>query len=246
MERPEYERMHAVEDRMWWYRGLRTLVAELLVRALGRTSASGPVLDAGCGTGGMLAKLGPKVAGRSTVGLEHDPTAAALAAAKTDRPVAVGSVTELPLGDAGLAAYVSLDVLCHADVEPETALREAHRCLAPGAVAVFNLPAYRWLLSAHDKRVHNARRFTRGGARALLAGHGFRVLRSTYWNTLLFPLMLLHRLIESDDAESDVRDFPRWQDALFSAALGLERAVIRGGVSLPFGGSLILVAARDD
>ena len=61
----------------------------------------------------------------------------------------------------------------------------------------------------------------------------------------LFPLMLLHRLIERDDAESDVRDYPRWLDRLFSAALAVERAVIGLGISLPFGGSLIVVAARD-
>ncbi len=246
MERAEYERMHAVEDRMWWYRGLRLLVADLLVAVLARSTASGPVLDAGCGTGGMLARLGAKVAGHSTIGLEYDKAAAALAAAKTLRPIAVGSVTEMPLGDGGLAGYLSLDVLCHADVEPAVALDEARRCLAPGGVAIFNLPAYSWMLSAHDSRVHNARRFALGQARRLLADHGFRVLRSTYWNTFLFPLMLLHRLIERDDAESDVRDFPRWQDLLFSAALTVERVMIRSGLSLPFGGSLILVAMRND
>ena len=115
----------------------------------------------------------------------------------------------------------------------------------PGAIALFNLPAYRWLLSAHDRRVHNVRRFTGGQARALLVGHGFRVLRSSYWNTLLFPLMLLHRLVGRDDAESDVRDYPRWLDGLFSAALAVERALIGAGISLPFGGSLIILAARD-
>src|SRR4029077_6878611 len=87
------------------------------------------------------------------------------------------------------------DVLCVGGVEPALALKEARRCLGPGAIAVFNLPAYDWLLSAHDTRVHNVRRFTGGQVRVLLAGHGFRVLRSSYWNTFLFPLMLLHRLI---------------------------------------------------
>ena len=130
-------------------------------------------------------------------------------------------------------------------VDPARALAEARRCLRPGAIALFNLPAYGWLLSAHDQRVHNVRRFTRGQARALLAAHGFRVLRSTYWNTLLFPLMVLHRLTEREDAESDVRDYPRWLDSLFSTALAVERAVILAGVGLPFGGSLIVVAARD-
>src|SRR5438105_385302 len=140
MDRVEYERMHAVEDRMWWYRGLRLLAAGALARALARSAADGPVLDAGCGTGGMLARLGPVVAGRPTFGLEFDAGAATLAAAKSGRPVAAGSVNEMPLGDGALGGYLSLDVLCHGGVEPERALREAHRCLSPGAVALFNLP----------------------------------------------------------------------------------------------------------
>jgi len=250
MDRAEYQRMHAVEDRMWWYRGLRRLAAGELARALGRSAGQGPViqgplLDAGCGTGGMLAVLGPAIADRPTVGLEFDAVAAGLAAAKSGRPVAAGSVNEMPLGDGVLAGYLSLDVLCHGGVEPERAVQEARRCLKPGAVALFNVPAYGWLLSAHDRRVHNVRRFTRGQARALLAGHGFRIVKSSYWNTLLFPLMLLHRLTERDDAASDVRDFPRWLDALFSAALAIERAAIAAGLSLPFGGSLMIVARRD-
>ena len=230
---------------MWWYRGLRTLAGQLLGRALAGSPASGPVLDAGCGTGGMLLRLGAAVAGHPTLGLDFDGVAASFAIAKARRPVAVGSVTEMPVGDGALAGYVSLDVLCHEGVEPAIALQEAHRCLRPGGIAVFNLPSYDWLLSAHDRRVQNVRRFTGGQARALLVGQGFRVLRSSYWNTLLFPLMLVHRLIERDDAASDVRDYPRWLDSLFSAALTVERLVIAAGISLPFGGSLIVVAQRD-
>jgi len=238
--------MHAVEDRMWWFRGLRTLAGGQLARALGRSPAFGPVLDAGCGTGGMLAALGPAVAGRATLGLEYDAVAASLAAAKAGRPVASGSANEMPFGPATLSAYLSLDVLCHGGVDPAKALAEAHRCLAPGGVALFNLPAYDWLLSAHDKRVHNVRRFNRRQVSALLAGNGFRIVRSTYWNTLLFPLMLLHRRVGSDDRASDVRDYPPWLDALFSAALALERAAIGAGLGLPFGGSLLVVAMRDE
>ena len=245
MERAEYERMHEVEDRMWWYRGLRALASQLLCRALARSRIAGPVVDAGCGTGGMLLALGPAVAGHPTLGLEYDITAASFASVKAGRPVAAGSVNEMPLGDAVLGAYVSLDVLCHGGVEPVLAIKEAHRCLRPGAIAIFNLPAYDWLLSAHDRRVHNVRRFTGSQARTLLAGNGFRVLRSSYWNTLLFPLMMVHRLLERDEAESDVRDYPRWLDALFSAVLAAERWAIVAGISLPFGGSLIVVAARD-
>lgn len=245
MEQSEYELMHAVEDRMWWYRGLRVLVAGQLTSALARAQASGPVLDAGCGTGGMLVVLGNDVEGRITIGLDFNPNAARMALAKAGRPVVSGSVNEMPLGDGTLGGYVSLDVLCHAGVEPEHALSEAHRCLQPGAVAILNLPAYAWMLSAHDRRTHNARRFTRVQARELMTRHGFRILRLTYWNTFLFPLMLLHRVIERDNAKSDVHQYPLWQDALFSAVLAIERFIIAKGFGLPFGGSLLVVAIRE-
>ena len=39
--------------------------------------------------------------------------------------------------------------------------------------------------------------------------------------------------------------YPAWQDRLFSAALALERLAIRAGLSLPFGGSILVVAVRN-
>ncbi len=62
VERIEYERMHAVEDRMWWYRGLRALAVQELTRAL-RRAGKGPVLDPCRGTGGMQARLRPAAVG---------------------------------------------------------------------------------------------------------------------------------------------------------------------------------------
>ena len=53
-----------------------------------------------------------------------------------------------------------------------------------------------------------------------------------------------HRLFERRDAGSDVHDYPRWLDALFSSALAIERVAILAGLRLPFGGSVIVVAAR--
>jgi len=90
--------------------------------------------------------LGAEVAGHPTMGLEYDAGAASLAAAKAGRPVALRFGQRKCLSTMrALGAYVSLDVLCHGGVDPDRALREAHRCLKPGAIALFNLPAYDWL-----------------------------------------------------------------------------------------------------
>ena len=110
-----------------------------------------------------------------------------------------------------------------------------------------NLPAYQWLLSYHDERVQNARRFTVGGLRRLLENAGLQPIYATYWNTLLFPIMALQRLVpRSAERESDVHLYPSPIEALFGALLAGERRLLRVGIRLPFGGSLLAVARRRD
>ena len=52
MQPDEYHKMAAVEDAMWYYQALHRHVARSLNRVLGASAAL--VLDAGCGTGGLL------------------------------------------------------------------------------------------------------------------------------------------------------------------------------------------------
>jgi len=168
-------------------------------------------------------------------------------AARSRRPVVRGLFDRLPFADATIDCVVSADVLCHENIAPSAALREARRCLRPGGVLVLNLPAYPWLLSYHDERVQNARRFTVKGTRALLEHAGLRLVYATYWNTLLFPIMVLQRLVpRASERESDVHLYPRPIEAAFGALLACERALLRVGARLPFGGSILAVARRAD
>ncbi|MBX9697944.1 MAG: class I SAM-dependent methyltransferase [Acetobacteraceae bacterium] len=239
--------MDAVEDAMWWYRALHARVLDALgARPWPRDR---PLLDAGCGTGGFLARLRAAEPGIAAEGLEYHPPAAARARAKSGWPVAVGSVNAMPFADAGFGAVVSLDVLCHAAVDPAAALAEMARVLAPGGLIVLNLPAYAWLLSAHDARVHNARRFTAGQARGLLAAAGLVEIRAGYWNTLLLPLMVAQRKILARDAaapesRSDVAPFSPWADRTLHAVTAAERRLARPFGGLPAGGSIIATARR--
>lgn len=245
MERAEYDLMAAVEDRMWWFRGLHALATGTFLHAR-RTSCGAlglPALDAGCGTGGLLRSLVTAAPDAALVGLDFAIAAAAVARTKSGRPVAVGSVNELPFEDEAFAAIFSMDVLCHRGVDQARSLAEAHRCLAPGGVLVLNLPAYRWMLSTHDERVHNVRRYTRTEVVALLRDAGFRSISASYWNTFLFPLMVLKRKIMSGE-DSDVRPFPAPVEFLFRGVLGVERLLMRLGLRFPFGGSIFVVAVK--
>ncbi len=221
---------------MWWYRALHARLLDAL------TGMSGRVLDAGCGTGGLLAVLRRARPDLVCIGLEYAPQAALRAAEKSGAAVTRGSVNALPFADAGFDAVLAADVLCHAAVQPDAALPELHRVLRPGGRLVINMPAYAWLMAAHDARVHNARRQTAAQTTAMLRDAGFTHVRTYYWNALLLPLMILQRrLLARGDAASDVAAFPPWLDATLH---GITKFELRLPFRLPAGGSVLATAER--
>ncbi len=236
MEPAEYQLMDAEEAGMWWYRALHTRLLDAL------RDVRGNVLDAGCGTGGLLGRLGARP-GLTRIGLEWDAEAARRAAGKSGAPIARGSVNALPFADACFDAAILADVLCHRGVEPTDALAEVRRVLRPGGRLVVNMPAYEWLLSGHDRLVHNARRQSAGQLRAMLAEAGFCDIRARYWNGLLLPLMVARRKIflPRRNFASDVSRFSPWLNATLHTVAEIERHL---PVRLPVGGSVLATALR--
>lgn len=234
MEPAEYVLMDAVEARMWWYRALHVRLLDGLAPVQGR------VLDAGCGTGGFLAVLGRKRPDLDRVGLEWAADGALRAASKAKAPISRGSVNAMPFGTGVFDAVVLADVLCHGAVDPGQALAEARRVLRPGGRLIVNMPAYAWLMSAHDTQVHNTRRLTVGQTTMLLKSAGFRAIKARYWNGLLLPLMIAQRkILARGGAASDVALFPPWLDAMLFAITRLERSLL---VPMPAGGSVLAIA----
>lgn len=236
MEASEYALMDAVEARMWWYRALHARLLDALA------PVRGDVLDAGCGTGGFLQRLGQARPDLDRWGIEWHAAAARRSRQKSGAMVVRGSVNQLPFRDGSFDAAVSADVLCHEAVDSGRALGELRRVLRPGGRVVVNMPAYQWLASAHDRRVRNAHRLTASGTAALLRAAGLIRIRAHYWNGLLLPLMIVQRmLLMRDDSVSDVAPFPPWQDATFHALTDLER---RLPFPLPAGGSVLAIAEK--
>ncbi|HXQ50245.1 MAG TPA: class I SAM-dependent methyltransferase [Stellaceae bacterium] len=243
MERGEYGKLADVEDRMWWFRGLHAnLIAAWRGAGGGRL-----LLDAGCGTGGLLARLAAEAPASLRCGIELDPDACRVARDKSNAAIAAASVDRLPFADRSFDAIFSADVLCHRGVDERAALAEFRRCLKERGALVLNLPAYRWLYSTHDAAVDNARRYARGEVVALLAEAGFADIRAGYWNCILFPLMVARRKLGSAlgaSGASDVALLPAPLERLFVACLALEGGLRSAGLRFPFGGSILAVAVR--
>jgi SAM-dependent methyltransferase len=246
MEREEYDRLRRVEDRMWWFAAIHANLIMLYRQAMPHLPMTSRLLDAGCGTGGFLARLGHEMPETPTIGVDADQTACCWAAEKSARPVCAGSVNALPFADAAFATIISVDVLCHRHVDEAQALGQFHRCLAANGTLILNLPAYRWLMSRHDTAVYNARRYTRKEVIGLLRAAGFRPIFASYWNIVLFPLMVMTRKLLPTGSGSDVKLQSGPVEAMCRAATALERALMRRGVRFPFGGSVLAVATKPE
>ena len=203
------------------------------------------LLDAGCGTGGLLMRVaGSLPYSAAVMALELDPVAAATARAKSGAAIAVGFDRRAAFRP-HLRSMRSSASTCYAIAESsrQRRSRAIAACLRPGGVLVLNLPAYRWLFSGHDRAVDNVRRFGRGEVRTLLAASGYAGIRACYWNSLLFPLMVLRRVIHRE-ARSDVMRLPGLIERTFRAVILLECWLGERGLRFPFGGSILATAVK--
>jgi len=244
MKSVEYSKMNDAEERMWWYRNLHANLAAVFTRYIISTlPAKLDVLDAGSGSGGWLERLHALAPEATLSGIDISERAVEYARGKaSDADIRVGSINELPFDDAAFDLITCADVIGAAQVEESTALGEFKRCLKPGGFCVLNLPAYQWMKSYHDEQVGTERRYTRSGVMNLLKGAGFETVYATHWNSTLFPVMVARRLIlRNRKNESDVQLMPAAIENLLYGITFIERALIRAGSTVPFGGSVLWV-----
>jgi len=125
------------------------------------------------------------------------------------------------------------------------ALRTARRALRDSGRLVVTVPAYAWLWSGHDVMLGHRRRYTARRLRAIVTDAGFGVERCTYFNSLLFPALAAVRLAKRliGDRGHDLVRPAAPLNALLARCFALERHIVPP-LSLPFGGSILLVARR--
>jgi ubiquinone/menaquinone biosynthesis C-methylase UbiE len=247
MSPEEHDIMRAVEDHYWWYQALRRHVAETIAPPSPHFS----LLDAGCGTGGMLMAVRQKFPQADLTGIDRSEHALELTATRqTGSKLQVASVQELPFAAGSFDVVLSIDVLSAIGIDDSLALHEAHRVLRPGGRLILNLAALEFLKGAHDRAVNTDRRYTRQQLRALLEGAHFQVERLSYWNATFTPPIALVRWLsrarsrENEPPRSDFRALPPFLNSAFRAVAALELSASRH-VSLPFGTSLFAVARKN-
>ncbi|MBL8815009.1 MAG: class I SAM-dependent methyltransferase [Planctomyces sp.] len=259
----EYELMAAVEDRHWWYQGLRSSFESVLSRCgVSRTTLfNGSVLDAGCGTGGNLKWLRDTYQPQYLTGF--DVSSLAIEYVRAEVPEARLFVADLCGSEIPSSSYqliVCSDVLYATHLESAVeGLRTLCRQLTCGGYLLLHLPACEWLKSSHDVAVQTRQRFTRDQVRCIVESLGLQVEFLSFRMFALFPLFILRRLpsilslrylrTENRSEQSSSRgshlkmpsSLVNWT---LTQVMKLENAGLKSGVRYPWGSSLIAVGRK--
>ena len=253
MQPEDYAYLHELEEEFWWFAGMREITATLLdpVCPPGKDRL---ILDAGCGTGGMLSWLRSYAGKGNVVGIDLFPMALEFCRRRGHEALAQASVVRLPFPDSTFDLLTSFDVLAQLPGEKsdELAIREMQRVLQPGGIVFVRVAAYEWMKSGHDAALGTQHRYLLSELVAKMKQAGFEILRESYANSVLMPVAMLRRLVLKRvgiaNRGSDVKPLPaglRWFNYLLMGALRAEAQLLKHrGVKLPAGLSAICLAKK--
>ena len=212
MQNDDFRSLAEVEDSMWYFHALNRRML-LPLAALAKQNAS--VLDAGCGTGGLIKALQGVGAPWTIKGLDYSPVACSYARERTSVQIEEGSIEALPFDDGQFDAVLTADVISQID-DASLALAEFRRVLKSGGILAINVAAYNWMWSYHDDLMDTRHRFRRSHLVNLLRRAGFEITLSSYANMLIFPLIFTQRKIfVPRHPTSDVKSYPPLIDRCF-------------------------------
>lgn len=243
MNSEEYARMHALEDWYWWFVARREAAARFL---LDHAPPERPlrILDAGCGTGGMLDhyKQWPDV---EVTGVDFSPEALRFSHSRGHSRLTGGDLTLLPFKTASFDVVSALDVIEHVP-DDRRAVAEIARVLRPGGILVATVPAYRFLWGPHDEALHHQRRYHGAEFRNLIREGGLHVEAQTFLLTALFPFAVAARLAVRKQQAGAEAKVPQVSPAVNRALIGMQNVElsIARRMPLPFGLSLLTVGRK--
>lgn len=247
--RAEYERMYQVERSLWWYQILHDRVLHQLRQHFGPTSLNLKILDAACGTGGLLSFLREK--GYSDLsGFDYSPHAIDFS---RERGLDVG-FGDLKKVDEFRPQQRYDVMVCNdalyflTDEEIEKTLSVFRERLTENGLLLINIHAFNAFAGTHDVAVGSTRRFTLADFKRYAQTSALRLHYHTYWPFLLsLPILAVRQwqrfqlrrgAVVAQKVESDVR----YPGDLINGTL---RSVTRAEQTLlhhaPFGSSLFLV-----
>ena len=237
-----FARLADVEPNHFWFEQRRELLVWAFARYFPHARSFGEI---GCGTGFVLAELARQHPDVAFTGIDAYPQGLELARERLPAVVTLRGGNILDFSDEEtFDAIGCFDVLEQIPEDALALVRLAQR-LKPGGGLMLTVPQHPALWSAADEIGHHQRRYTRPQLKHLLHANGFDCVRVTSFVTLLSPVLWWRRnlALTREGAMNELSPSPL-SNRIGHLTLRLERLMIRLGISLPFGGSLLVIATK--
>lgn len=241
MEDVHHETIYRTERTHWWYQVRRAMIHDIL-RKYYPSRPHLSILDVGCGTGALLQELNQY---GTVTGIDFSQKAVDFCKARGNTNVSVGSALSIPHPDNAFDVVLALDVIEHIEND-RGAIAELYRVVKPGGIVVIFVPAFMFLWGVTDVRSQHYRRYTKPELRSKLKGQGFRIVRTSYFNTFLFPLIATLRLTVRAlgiKMESENELGNPFIDSIFRNIFLFESKLLRH-MNMPFGVSTLAISTK--
>ena len=221
------------ETKHWWFVA-RTNLFKSIIESYNDDIEN--ILDIGCGTGYFLSKIAPIA--KNCYGV--DPHT--YKELKFDN-IVNGTAENIPFDNNTFDVVTCFDVLEHVQ-NPQVAMEGILRVLKPGGFAVISVPANQWMYGPHDKENGHVRRFSKKEFESIVNPR-FEIMKSTYFNTILYPVEIIIRLMEkmlNIRLTKDEAPNPKLNNILFKIFNSEKKWLLNH--SFPFGISYLVVLRK--
>lgn len=242
----EYEaQYHRLEERHWWFQGRRHLVRALVLQA--NADRGCKILEIGCSGGPLIQQLHAD-GYRQVTGIDISADGIEICRQRGLTDTHVMDARKLAFPDESFDVITASDVLEHLADAPG-ALREWKRVLKPDGKLIVFVPAFQFQWSEHDEVNKHFKRYRRSELCQLLEVNGFRLVRSSYWNFMLFWMVSVVRLVrrlrpKRAAFRGDIKPTPAPLNRALIWLLRGENSLLLRGITFPVGVSVMAVGRK--
>lgn len=194
MDIEKYHEMENLEKFHWWFVYRQNILKFILKKYLSDLDKDAKIVDIGCGTGGNIQLLKEKY--ENITGLDNNDFALEYCKEKGLTNILKGELPDsIGVEDNSIDLILLFDVLEHIE-EDEKSLSLLKSKLKNGGYILLTVPAFPILWSEHDKGFHHKRRYKMKQLKKMLESLDFKIIKASYIYFLLFPVVLVMRLLK--------------------------------------------------
>jgi len=243
MQEIVYHTNYQLETSYWWFVARNKIIYSLLKKYC-PINNNANLLDVGCGTGGFASFISNYI---DVICLDTSELALSYCKKRGLSNLFFGTIADFNKKNIKMQFITMLDVVEHIANDREV-LRQAFEALQNNGYLIATVPAYNWLWSRHDEIHMHQRRYNKKQFVELITTSGFEIVFSSYFNSFLFPLVAIKRLIErflknKKDSSSPVEKVSPLSNKILEKIFAFERIILKF-IKFPFGLSIIVIAKK--